>query len=470
MSEKKIKINQVVIDEKIYPRNTVNPKRVELFSENLRDGFIFDTIEVEIHPDDKDKYRILDGAHRFKAFRANGYTEIKVNIRNLDGYCPLLYSASKAIGPQQLTEEEAKQTARRAYFYDSSLKSVDIAKAVGRSRRTVDSYISDLKAVNDLELDTSIFRMKRLGIPSDRIIDRLNIPQRTLTFRYSKIPELIKPIMEDISKGFTVSQVADKYSYTEPMIWSIVLDGKDDIERFKELQWGIQTWDVWNYNKCDQRFGDDWPGRIPAQLVAHILYFFSKQNDLVLDPMSGGGVTSDLCLALNRKCWSFDLTNRPKQRPEIEYHYWDPKNLIWPVKGRFKPDIVVFDPPYFRKKVNEYAEKSISTLSKSKYLSFLKSFFILLHKHTKPECRIAFINADWRDYQNTPAFNENAQSGIFIDEYIDICKQAGWQRTHIIHAPMSNNRFVAGEVSAMQKKKSIGVISRYVIILKKYKT
>ena len=59
----------------------------------------------------------------------------------------------------------------------------------------------------------------------------------------------------------------------------------------------------------DQRFGDDWParhrtrltekredkwktcsgeaggpGRIPAQMIAHILYYFSDQNDLVMDP------------------------------------------------------------------------------------------------------------------------------------------------------------------------------------------
>jgi hypothetical protein len=36
--------------------------------------------------------------------------------------------------------------------------------------------------------------------------------------------------------------------------------------------------------ECDTRFGDEWPGRIPAQLVAHILYFFSEPGDLVLDP------------------------------------------------------------------------------------------------------------------------------------------------------------------------------------------
>jgi len=47
-------------------------KRVELFAENFRDGFRFEVIELEIHPDDKDRYRILDGAHRFKAHRAAG--------------------------------------------------------------------------------------------------------------------------------------------------------------------------------------------------------------------------------------------------------------------------------------------------------------------------------------------------------------------------------------------------------------
>jgi hypothetical protein len=45
-------------------------------------------------------------------------------------------------------------------------------------------------------------------------------------------------------------------------------------------------------------------GRIPAQLVAHILYFFSEPGDLVLDPMAGGGVCADTCLAMGRRCWT----------------------------------------------------------------------------------------------------------------------------------------------------------------------
>jgi hypothetical protein len=161
------------------------------------------------------------------------------------------------------------------------------------------------------------------------------------------------------------------------------------------------------------------------------------------------------------------MDDRPQKRPEIEHYFWNPKKLIWPIQGKFKPDLVVFDPPYFRKMVNAYSENSISNLSKSDYLSFLKSFLTLLHKHTKTTTRIAFINADWRDFQKVPAYDESPKSAIFIDEYIALCKQAGWERTYIIQAPMSNNRFKPAFVSAMQKMKTIGVISRYVLMLKK---
>jgi DNA-binding XRE family transcriptional regulator len=42
MRIKNVNINQIVIDETIYPRNSINLKRLELFAENLRDGFRFE--------------------------------------------------------------------------------------------------------------------------------------------------------------------------------------------------------------------------------------------------------------------------------------------------------------------------------------------------------------------------------------------------------------------------------------------
>ncbi len=110
-----IPMSQIVLDERIYPRAGVSPKRVAMFAENIRDGFEMDPIEVQVHPDDESMYRILDGVCRFYAYKETGATEIAAHIITLDGVDPLLYAASKTLGPLQLSEEEARDTARRAY-------------------------------------------------------------------------------------------------------------------------------------------------------------------------------------------------------------------------------------------------------------------------------------------------------------------------------------------------------------------
>ena len=303
----KIPISDIVLDEEIYPRDRIDQKRVGIFAENIRDDFKFDPIEVQAHPEQTGKYRILDGVHRWGAYKEIGATEIPVHIITLDGVDPLLYAAKKAIGPLQLTEDEARTTARRAFQNNPRLTSAEIGKAIGRSRRTVDSYIADLRAATQMEIDFNIFRMNRLRIPQERIATRLGLDQKTIHYHLGKKAELPFSLNTDLSKGFTVPQVAEKHGWTEPMVWSIALEGKSDLDRFKALNWGLRTWDLWNWNDCDKRFGDDWPGRIPAQMIAHILYYFSDQGDLVLDPMAGGGVVADTCLAFNRKCWSFDM-------------------------------------------------------------------------------------------------------------------------------------------------------------------
>ena len=330
----KIPISDITLDESIYPRENIDHKRIGIFVENLRDGFEFEPIHIQafenqemsescITVKEKSKYRILDGANRWSAFKKAGHIRIPAIVKTLDGIDPLLYAAKLAIGPKQLTEVETKNTARRAFQNNTKLTSSEIGKAIGRSRQAVDIYISDLRATNLLALDLKIFCLNLLGIPQDRIAKRLGIPQRTLSNHSAKMPTLAKWLNSDLSKGFIVPQVAKKHGWPESMVWSQALQGKDDLTRFKELNWGLRTWDLWNFNDCDNRFGDDWPGRIPAQLIAHILYFFSKQDDLIFDPMAGGGVCADTCLAMGRRCWSLDMEDRPDTRPEIEPYYWN---------------------------------------------------------------------------------------------------------------------------------------------------
>ena len=201
----------------------------------------------------------------------------------------------------------------------------------------------------------------------------------------------------DLSRGFTVAQVAQKHGWTESMVWSLALEGKDDLQRFEALNWGLRTWDLWDWNDClpreiyvnnseayftggDRRFGDEWPVRMPVQMIAHILYYFCSK-------------------------------------------------VIWP------SILIIFDPHYFDKKRDDYSQKSISTLPRQEYLAFLESLFAFMKGQGKKTTRLAFINADWRDFQNTPAAEETHEGSILIDDYLSILNKTGWQRTHIIQPP-----------------------------------
>lgn len=125
-STTKIPISSIIFEEDIYPRKGIDHKRVGIFAENIRDGFKFEPIEVELYPDRPGKYRLLDGVHRWGAYKTVGMMEPEAIIKDLKGTDPLLYAAKKAIG---------------------------------RARRTVDSYITDLRAATQLSIDLKIFRM-----------------------------------------------------------------------------------------------------------------------------------------------------------------------------------------------------------------------------------------------------------------------------------------------------------------------
>jgi hypothetical protein len=67
---------------------------------------------------------------------------------------------------------------------------------------------------------------------------------------------------------------------------------------------------------------------------------------LILDPMAGGGVTPDTCLAMGRSCRAFDMMDRPDTRPEIEPFTWgisSDQQFSWPVSAKEKPDLIIFD-------------------------------------------------------------------------------------------------------------------------------
>ncbi len=133
----------------------------------------------------------------------------------------------------------------------------------------------------------------------------------SVTESLSKMSDLtFSTITHDIEKGFSIPDIASTHRLPEILVWATKLKDLTDQERLKELDITHQPYDVWNFHSCHDLFGSSHPGRIPGELVAHTLLALTNPDDLVIDPMVGSGTTIDVCLAMGRRCYGYDIDQR----------------------------------------------------------------------------------------------------------------------------------------------------------------
>ena len=90
------------------------------------------------------------------------------------------------------------------------------------------------------------------------------------------------------------------------------------------------------------RFGSKYPGRLPGQNILNLLYYFTEEGDLILDPFAGSGTTIDAVKFYGgRKVLAYDL--RPT-RPDI--NNWDVTEGLPPEAPRGEVKLIILDPPY----------------------------------------------------------------------------------------------------------------------------
>ena len=100
---------------------------------------------------------------------------------------------------------------------------------------------------------------------------------------------------------------------------------------------------VWTFETADPRFGQpNYKGRIPGQIIANALYYYTKQNDYIVDPFAGTGTLGDIIDSVqyfaDRKYKMYDvnpvdgritrnnilLTGVPEQSGSVDYFFLDP--------------------------------------------------------------------------------------------------------------------------------------------------
>jgi hypothetical protein len=149
-----------------------------------------------------------------------------------------------------------------------------LAGSFGITQQTVNNWIRDIRVRQKASRDSRILRLNRLGWTQQKIAQVVGISQ-------ARVSEIIGNanfcIIDNlIAQGREMPYIAGHLNMDLATAWAIKLTGLKDQEKFKALGWGLRTWDQWYFNDCDDRFGTDWPGRIPAQLVAHTLLYFHR--------------------------------------------------------------------------------------------------------------------------------------------------------------------------------------------------
>ena len=231
----------------------------------------------------------------------------------------------------------------------------------------------------------------------------------------------------------------------------------DDQARMHALGITIQPFDVWTFGDCDEAFGQDkYHGRIPGQLVAQVLYFFTRPGEVVLDPMAGSGTTIDVCRALGRTCYGYDA-QPVATRTDITPH---DLRTGWPAQLP-EADLIFWDPPYFVTEHPWYGDTSISRLPRQAYLAFFAQRFTEAYALVQPGTRLAFLMSDW-----TPN-DEDATDGVFLWDYTPLITSAGWTLTRQIQVPLATQTVHGDFVTKFRTARRLARLNRWLLMAEK---
>jgi len=448
----------------IYPRERISQKTIESYAEALQCGAKFPPVLLQkiIDEEQIERIIILDGFHRTEAYKLTTETEIpyewyKEEILDIEDYLKELrivcIKRNLAHG-DRLSNSDKKSMCRiiAEEDIDISITEDEFADIFGVVQKTINNWISDIRTRQKGSRDNLIYRLSALGWTQQAIGEKINLDQSVIS-RIMQNSNFTN-IHNDYKNGISVDKIAEYYGLDILMVWNILLNEKDDIERFnlffkestKECKY--ELYDIWNFQERDVRLGLKTDGNIAGQIIMNLLYYYTNQGDLVLDPMVGGGSTIDACLVMGRQCIGYDITPKREDIIENDSVYEIPE-LITKKKNA---DLIFLDPPYY------------DMVSEIQNYSGLDDFYEQIKKISQ-NCLeklndngyIAIIMGNLTKKQ------ENCLGA----ECYNILKNLGLKFINHISVPHSTQQYNAPQVSKFKKEKKILSINRDLYIFQK---
>ena len=209
-----------------------------------------------------------------------------------------------------------------------------------------------------------------------------------------------------------------------------------------------QLYNVWPVFQLDPRYGTDYPGRTPHQIIVNLLYYYTIEGDLVVDPFAGGGTTIDVCKRMNRRCRAFDL--KPS-RPEIEEN---DSLLKIPVEDVM---LVFLDPPYYDL-IPDYIQNEFNQ-TYGTFIKAMRQTFENILPILKPGGKVALM---------LKPMNEKMLEGDWLDMTFDsvkLAKELGYHFMKRISVPLSTQQFSATDVVRAKEERAMLNTLRDIVVL-----
>jgi len=213
------------------------------------------------------------------------------------------------------------------------------------------------------------------------------------------------------------------------------------------LEW-VKYSDVWNIPACDDRYGTDYPGRIPGQIVLNVLYYYTDEGDLVIDPMAGGGVTIDACAEFKRRCTAFDIV--PSRDDIIQVD----ATAKWPLSQ--SADLVFIDPPYWSQMASDYG--GMASKPYDEYLEDMTNVFANSYDALREDGLLAVLIA--------PLAIQHGYTDIPFD-FVAMCKDIGFKLIRRIYVPVSSQQVGPQVVSNCKENQVMVALMRDLLIFEK---
>ncbi len=440
----RIKVDQVKWDPSVYPRSKWSTSTIDRYAEALQQGAQFPPIVIN-----KADGRLLDGKHRLEAHRKAEIQEIEAVEEVVPDGVPIkVFAASlSAKHGDRLQNVDAKALAREVATSNPEYDMKTIAELLSFKYSTVASWVADIVAKNREQRMAWVRRLRLLGWTqgeigqalgwSERHARRVGHSSRPEEMSGSDTPDAIEGLL---ASGLSAQDVAKRLEISLQLATAIDFNrqGLDDRARLKALGINIQPYDVWHFQGCHDLMGDRHPGRIPGELVAHVLYFYTKAGALVIDPMAGSGTTSDTCLLLGRRCYSYDIDLR-HQRPDILRN--DLAKDGWPDRTA-KADLILWDPP---------------CLDRKAYLEFSGKALAGARQKVKAGAVLAVLASDLHDHDGT-------DDGLSVGDYAEAVAGAGWTLTRHIQCPVPKEEIHPDVVSEFRESRRLAKLGRYLLM------